>query len=152
MHPKDYKNKRVVCITKPCVFTLVKGRVLKGEKITVTDEFNNTHNWDDCIPLLEMLKAIAAPSDYQNIIDQYGQDFAETIWREFEAHYPVETAIAVVQLYCTSWQEFCCVTEKYGVSKERSPVLNQQFRDLIKAKGLDGLISGWFARREEMSA
>lgn len=148
MHPKHYKGKRIVSATTASIFTLEKGKAFKNGSATVSDESGKNYDWAECTPLLEMLNAIATVEDYQQIIEQYGCEFAATIWQEFGEHYPVETAITAVRLYCTSWEDFCCITDGYGVSIKLSEKLNQQFRDRLKQdKNLSDLVAHWYTTR-----
>lgn len=70
-------------------------------------------------------------------IKEKGLDSLLSHWHSVEAAF-------VSFFYCKDWGDFCNITEKYGVSKERSPELNRAFRDRLSEKGLSGLVKTWY--------
>jgi len=99
----------------------------------------NVNRLDFDLRKIREMKDIQALDKYFKTI---GSERFNAAWQELEKN-KIDAATTAI-LYCGNWQEFCVLTEAYGVSKEQSPELNQQFRLQLKEKGLDKLVANWY--------
>jgi hypothetical protein len=148
MHPKDYKNKRIIHPTK--IFTLTKGKIHKNGVVTVFDEEGTAYNWEGCYPLYERVCGIASIPDYQALIDSYGREFTDQIWDEFETTYPIDAAAITVALYCETWEHFLYISEDYQVN-ELYPERKAQFKDALAQRSLSAKVRQMYAAQSAVA-
>ncbi len=147
MRPQDYKGKTVQLPTGD-TFVVTGGVKKKGEWFL--------KHGDSCYPIEDCL-LVGANEDFQQLkncttleaLTQFhatvGQEVFTQTWLRLEGE-PVEAA-AVAILYCSDWYDFCVLTEQYLVSA-KYPELNKKFRQLLKHKGLDRVVTNWYKTRE----
>jgi len=151
MTPQEYKGKAVTHAPSGENF-IVSGGKKKKTGWFLKDELENLYPIDECqlvqINALDFdvrkLKSFVSARQFSSFCQQVGKDRFTAAWAKLDES-PVEAAVAAIAAeYCVCWEQFCQLAETYEVSKELSLDLNQQFRALLKAKNLDGLIAQWY--------
>lgn len=152
MQPQNYKGKTVQLPTGDTF--VVTGGVKKKGQWFLKNEDAQCYPIEDCLLVgsdedFQQLKGCTTLETLTQFHTTVGQEVFTQTWLRLEGE-PVEAA-AVAVLYCSDWQDFCVLTEQYLVSA-KYPEQNKQFRQLLKDKSLDQVVSNWYKTREGVHA